>query len=136
MTKAIELLSLIPPKWNPRTPNQMVAEEYIGPEKEDRITINKNITTKGTLKDASRIFTEGEPTNSIPNARDDNEQERTMTINIASHMKNDGGQKKIGYSVVLSNEITISKRLAASEDDRKTKGEIYAINQWLIQDAN
>ena len=46
-----------------------------------------------------------------------------------------GGQKKIGCSVVLSNEITISERLAALEDDGKTKGEIYATNLWLIQDA-
>ncbi|KAJ3777927.1 hypothetical protein FB446DRAFT_633123, partial [Lentinula raphanica] len=87
MSKAMELIRILPSKWNPLS---TLADDYSGPaeipkaEDNDSHFFDWHITTHETLADAFRIFTEGvsyegipttawepDPTNATPEAYTD-----------------------------------------------------------------
>ncbi|KAJ7269120.1 hypothetical protein C8J57DRAFT_976937, partial [Mycena rebaudengoi] len=65
-SKAKELLDTLPPKWDPR---MQQPEDYEAPPEDDEngwTTFDRRITTTGSIKEAFRIFTEGEVCNIPP----------------------------------------------------------------------
>ncbi|KAJ3744964.1 hypothetical protein DFH05DRAFT_1372916, partial [Lentinula detonsa] len=66
--KPKELLQTLPEKWNPLSvlPKDHEPDELHPPDINEGITFDHRITTRGSLADAFRIFTQGETSNAIP----------------------------------------------------------------------
>lgn len=82
-SKAKELLETLPMKWNPliKQAEDYEPEELPVPVSEDTQIFDWHITTKGTLADAFRIFTDGKPSQITPTKQwnPDNDR-RSITV--------------------------------------------------------
>ncbi|KAJ3991728.1 hypothetical protein F5050DRAFT_1580906, partial [Lentinula boryana] len=67
-SKANKLLQTLPEKWNPLSilPEDHEPDELHPPDINEGTTFDHRITTRGSLADAFRIFTQGETSNTIP----------------------------------------------------------------------
>jgi len=107
--RARELLDQLPPKWDPRQP-----------QPEDWENFNNTLTTKGTLADTFRVFTEGE----------------------ISWMKNGNHRAGAGGYVREGDQLNFSLRLPDSFEPAPQAGETVAAvvacqrtpnNWWLTK---
>ncbi|KAJ3963297.1 hypothetical protein EV361DRAFT_813500, partial [Lentinula raphanica] len=73
MTKAHDIIKLLPPKWNPlsRLPEDYEPVPTEQSERRTANTFNSRVTTHGDLSDAFRIFTEGEACEDLPDTEQD-----------------------------------------------------------------
>ncbi|KAJ3770096.1 hypothetical protein FB446DRAFT_647504, partial [Lentinula raphanica] len=68
MSKAMELIRALPPKWNPlsKLPEDDEPDAIPGTGSRNSALFDWRLTTTGTLADAFRIFTEGETNDELP----------------------------------------------------------------------
>ncbi|KAE9397360.1 hypothetical protein BT96DRAFT_781096, partial [Gymnopus androsaceus JB14] len=66
--KAAQLLNNLPEKWNPlvKQPEDSEPDSLDASALENGEVFDWRLTTKGTLADAFRIFTEGEKSTAVP----------------------------------------------------------------------
>jgi len=85
--QAENLIRLLPSKWNPRLRFQLEDETIIDntndPNLLQRQYFNAAYEVEGTIADAFRAFTEKETTNTIPQKRTDEENRKTVKVQVA-----------------------------------------------------
>ena len=123
---------MLSPKWNPNAHAQVAGEETADqndPEGTNRTPFNKYLELNGTLGDAFRIFTEGEPPKDIPKLRNNDGTPQTIMVNIAAKAKELDNHKMLAYGVAFSNGNTLAKKLLTTELSKNALGELFAITK-------
>ncbi|KAJ3804368.1 hypothetical protein F5876DRAFT_53492, partial [Lentinula aff. lateritia] len=134
--KAMELMHILPPKWNPLKELPEDYEPEVIPETGTAHStyFDWRITTKGTLADAFRIFTEGEPTRSIPkNKRNTGALEEINIYTDGSCAKDSKEGPTAGAGIFSPDDETMTRAIKIPPTLKQTNqmGELIAIKESL-----
>ncbi|KAJ3820011.1 hypothetical protein F5880DRAFT_1445093, partial [Lentinula raphanica] len=130
MTKAMDLIRTLPPKWNPLStlPEDFEPTELPNAEDENSQFFDWRITTHGTLADAFRVFTEGTSGHEIPTTEwePDPDEPETEAYTDGSCTNEPGTGAQAGAGIHFTDESTPDRSIKIPADMKQTNqtGEI------------
>lgn len=136
MRKATELLSKLPLKWNPmsRLPEDLEPENLPETGSEHADYFDWRITTKGTLADAFRIFTNGDRSEEIPAKEWEETELEELRFYTDGSYKNDGDAGPMtGSGIYCENDNLRNRAIKIPEELKQTNqtGEVIAIKECV-----
>ncbi|KAJ3971321.1 hypothetical protein EV361DRAFT_800326, partial [Lentinula raphanica] len=137
MSKAMELIRSLPPKWNPFStlPEDYEPASLPNPESRNSSNFDWKITTSTSLTDAFRIFTDGETHTDLPNRvwNYDYSEDNTLVAYTDGSCSNDADGAKAGAGIHFPNEHNHDRAIRVPESLKQTNqtGEIVAIKEAI-----
>ncbi|KAJ3824667.1 hypothetical protein F5880DRAFT_1479747, partial [Lentinula raphanica] len=135
MTKAMDLIRALPPKWNPlsKLPEDFEPEELPKTDDKNSEFFDWRISTKGTLADAFRIFTEGAEVHEIPTTQwdpnPDSPEIEVYTDGSCQNTTEEGPQAGAGIHFPDENIPDRSIKIPSSLKQTNQTGEIIGIKE-------